>query len=487
MGALRRMALLLVRENERLVAKMLELQRRLLKAEGKDAEQLRLELFKLEEELSKNRERILQPPSEKRASKAEGGDEPKPTQTGHGPRAQPELEVREVIHDLDEADKQCPSCGGQLQAWEGQFEESDEVDLIERRFVINRHKRRKYRCDCGGCVETAEGPRRVLSGGRYSAAFTIAVVVGKYLDHLPLERQVRQMARCGLVVDSQVLFDQCWALCELLRPAYVRLGQTQRAQPLLYADETRWPVHSTKAQELAAASKWHLWTLVSELGVYYEIHGGRDAKTAESLLANFAGYVMCDGYAAYDALSKKYPSLRLLQCWVHVRRNFIDCESAFPVECKKVLDLIGELYAIEARAGDDLKERLRLRQSESRAVLARIQQWVFDVRCLPGSALFEAITYMTNRWSRLTCFVEDPRLPLDNNVAERALRGPVVGRKNHYGSRSLRGVEVAALFYSLLESAKLVGMNPEAYLARAIEAALAGETIPLPHEMRLSA
>jgi hypothetical protein len=111
----------------------------------------------------------------------------------------------------------------------------------------------------------------------------------------------------------------------------------------------------------------------------------------------------------------------------------------------------------------------------------------FDVRCTPGSALFEAITYMTNRWSRLTCFVEDPRLPLDNNVAERALRGPVVGRKNHYGSRSLRGVEVAALFYSLLESAKLVGINPEAYLARAIEAALAGETVPLPHEMRLSA
>jgi len=478
------MALLLVRENERLVAKVLELQRRLLKAEGKDAEQLRLALGALEEQLAQRTAQITQHASEKRSSTDAPEPASKPPQKGHGPRAQPKLEIREVVHDLDEPDKQCPSCGGQLERWEGHFEESDEIDVIERRFVINRHKRSKYRCGCGGCIETAEGPRRVLSGGRYSAAFAIAVVLGKYLDHLPLERQVRQMARQGLVVDSQVLFDQCWALCELLRPAYVRLGQMQKEAVLLFADETRWPLHDKK--QSVPASKWHIWTLVSEFGVYDEIHGGRDTKAAASLLADFNGYVMCDGYAAYESLAKQYPSLRLLQCWVHVRRYFVECESAFPAECKAILDLIGELYAIEARAGQDLTERRRLRQSESRDVLARIQQWVFEVRPLPGSALYEAITYMTNRWSRLTRFLDDPRLPLDNNPAERALRGPVVGRKNHYGSRSLRGTEVAAVFYSLLESAKLVGVNPEVYLRRALDAALLGETIPLPHELRES-
>ena len=477
------MALLLVRENERLVAQIVELQKRLLKAEGRDTEQLRLELGALEAELARRSQQLLQPPSEKRPHATEQEHAPKPAQTGHGPRAQPKLEVREVVHDLDEPDKQCPSCGGQLKPWEGQFEESDEIGVIERRFVLNRHKRRKYRCGCGGCVATAEGPRRVLAGGRYSAAFTIAVVVGKYLDHLPLERQVRQMERQGLVVDSQTLFDQCWALCELLRPAYDRLGEVQVALPLLFVDETRWPLHEKKGQKVPA-SKWHIWTLVSELGVYYEILGGRDAKAAASLLADFKGHVMCDGYAAYESVAKRFPSLRLLQCWTHVRRKFVDCETAFPSECKTILDRIGELYAIEARAGDDQAERQRLRQSESREVLAAIQQWVFDVRCLPGSGLHDAITYMTNRWSRLTRFVDDPLLPLDNNAAERALRGPVVGRKNHYGSRSLRGTEVAAIFYSLLESAKLVGVNPEAYLQRALDAALAGETIPLPHELR---
>jgi hypothetical protein len=290
------------------------------------------------------------------------------------------------------------------------------------------------------------------------------------------------MARVGLVVDAQTLFDQLWALHQLLLPAYVRLGLTQHAQHLLFADETPWPLHDKKGGH-AAPSKWHIWTLVSDVGVYYEIHGGRDSAAAEELLAGFAGYVMCDGYKAYDALAKKYPELKLVQCWVHARRYFVECEEAFPDECAWMLDRIGRLYEIEARAGDDLELRRQLRQTESRAVLAEIQRWIVELRCPPGTALYDAIRYLTNRWSLLCRFVEDPTLPLDNNPAERALRGPVVGRKNHYGSRSLRGTQVAALFYSLLETAKLVGLDPAAYLRRAVEAAFAGKEIPLPHEL----
>ena len=103
--------------------------------------------------------------------------------------------------------------------------------------------------------------------------------------------------------------------------------------------------------------------------------------------------------------------------------------------------------------------------------------------CLPESGLAKAINYMAARWSRLTRFLNDPCLPLDNNAAERALRGPVIGRKNHYGSRSRRGTEVAAILYSLLESAKIVGLNPTEYMHRAVDAALRGEVIPLPHEI----
>ena len=480
---LRTMAMSLLRENERLLARLGELYKQVAEAKGEAAAQLRLEIAALEREIEKRRESIFQHQSERRpADKGKDGEAPKPPQKGHGPREQPKLEVEEVVHDLDDADKTCTACGGDLEEWEGQFEESDEVEVIERRYVIKRHKRKKYRCRCGSCIETAPAPRRLIEGGRYSVSFAITVAVDKYLMHLPLERQVVAMARLGLDVDSQTLFDQLWALNRLLLPAYQRLADVQRARPLLFVDESRWPLLGVKGKG-AESTKWHIWTLVSELGVYYEIYDGRDADSAEDLLADFKGYAMCDGFSAYESLAKAYPEIRLVQCWVHVRRNFVECEKAFPAECGQILGLIGKLYEIEQRAGDDLELRGRLRAEESRQVLAEIQSWVFAVRSVPGTALHEAITYMTNRWSRLTRFVENPALPLDNNPAERALRGPVVGRKNHYGSRSLRGTQVAALFYSLLESAKLVGIDPAAYLRTAVEAAFAGQQIPLPHEI----
>ena len=480
---LRTMAMSLLRENERLMARLGELYKQVAEAKGEAAAQLRLEIAALEKELAKRRQRIFQHTSEKRSGAAgKDGEQAKPPQTGHGPREQPKLEVEPVVHDLDDADKACPSCGGDLEEWEGQFEESDEVEVVERRYVIKRHKRKKYRCRCGSCIETAPTPQRLIEGGRYSVNFAITVAVDKYLLHLPLERQVAAMARLGLAVDSQTLFDQLWALNRLLLPAYHRLGDVQRTCPLLFVDESRWPLLGVKGKG-AESAKWHIWTLVSERGAYYEIFDGRDADAAADLLADYKGYVMCDGFKAYESLAKAYPEIRLVQCWVHARRNFVECETSFPEECGRVLGLIGKLYEIEKRAGDDLELRRRLRDEESRWVLAEIQSWVFEVRSTPGTALHEAILYMTNRWSRLTRFVESPALPLDNNPAERALRGPVVGRKNHYGSRSLRGTQVAALLYSLLESAKLVGIDPAAYLRSAVEAAFAGREIPLPHEL----
>jgi transposase len=147
-----------------------------------------------------------------------------------------------------------------------------------------------------------------------------------------------------------------------------------------------------------------------------------------------------------------------------------------------------ELYAVEAQcprgpAGDELRRALR--HEQSRAIVERIQAWVYATypNTLPESGLGKAIRYMGGLWRGLLRFLDDPRIPLDNNQTERGLRGPVVGRKNQYGSRSLRGTQVAALFYSLLESAKLAGVEPKAYLRYAVLSALAGNTVALPHEV----
>jgi transposase len=479
--ALRRMALSLVRENQRLVSRLVELQKELAKATGKDKAQLELELAALEKKLAAaTAESTGNPKNERRGNGDQKGDGPKPPQTGHGPKPQPALAIQEKLYELDAADLVCPSCGAELGKWKGETDDSEEIDVVERRFVIVRHRRQKYRCDCGHC-ETALGPRRWLSGGRYSSAFAIAVVIGKYLDHLPLERQVRQMARLGVDCDSNTLFDQCWALANIVRPAYERLPELQRQQLVLHVDETSWPMLDKKQQD----KSWHIWDIVSEVAAYYSIRDGRGGVHAEALLAGFDGYVMSDGYIVYESLAKRYPKLRHIACLVHARRKFVECSEAFPQETERILDLIGELYRIEGEA-TSLEQRAEFRNARSRPVVAELQKVLTETRAIPGSALESAMKYTAKRWSKLIRFLDDPRLPLDNNAAERALRGPVVGRKNHYGSKSRRGTEVAAIFYSLLETAKLVGTDPAAYLHRCVEAHLAGAPLPLPHEIVVS-
>lgn len=217
----RQAALILERESQRLVTRNVELTRRLLTAEGRDPAELQLEIVRLEAQLAAARKRLFGSSSEKRSAPAAAGGERAP-QAGHGPREQKELEIVEQVHELDEPDRACPACGGALTEMAGQYEESEEIDVVERRFVLKTHKRKKYRCSCGGCVETALGPLKLVAGGRYSIDFAIAVAIQKYLDHLPLERQVRIMAREGLTVDSQTL-DQIERLARVLGSAHEAL------------------------------------------------------------------------------------------------------------------------------------------------------------------------------------------------------------------------------------------------------------------------
>jgi transposase len=482
---LRQAALLLERENKRLVAKVVELTKELLVAQGKDKEQLQLRLAQLEQQLAAQNKKLFGESSEKRGEDkgANEGDEKKP-QTGHGPTEQPKLLEVEVEHDLDEPDKICPTCGGDLKEWTGQFEETEEVDLIERRFILKKHKQKKYRCNCGGCVETAPGPEKLFPGARYSAEVAMEIVIMKYIDHIPLERQVRIFAREELLVTSQTLWDYLERIARLIEPAYDRLQAYILIEPVLGVDETWWRVMG-KAKE---SKSWHAWSASSASAIYFAIENSRSVEAAKELLPGYTGIVMCDGYAAYEGLARVNPGLILVHCWAHVRRKFIDIELSFPDETGEILGLIGELYQVEALCpsgpmGNEMRRALR--QERSRPLIERILGWIYATypKTLPESGLGKAIRYMGNLWAGLVRFLDDPRIPLDNNQTERALRGLVVGRKNHYGSRSLRGTQVAALFYSLLESAKLVGLEPKAYLRIALRAALAGEVIPLPHEV----
>jgi len=494
---LRQVAVLLERENEKLHTKVQTLAVELARLRGDVALSAQHELEFLKELLAQ-RERALFSASSERRPHAEATEPrtPPASPRGHGPTAQPKLPIVEVVHELDAADQTCPQCGGTLREMRGQTEDSEEITVVERRFVLVQHHRKKYRCACNGCIDTAPGPRRLATrpdtrGRRYSPTFAVEIAVNKYVDHLPLERQARIMSREGLTIESQTLWDQIEALATVLQPTYDALRRYVLAAPVIGADETWWRLLGGPAR-----TRWWAWSVTCDDAVTYTILESRSQDAARQVLNGYHGIVLVDGYGAYDALARAGPGVTLAHCWAHVRRKFVEAESHYPEPCREVLELIGQLYAVErtcpgndAGASEDgraeaLALRATARREQSAAIVDAIRAWALPQRALPESSLGKAIAYMLGLWAGLTRFLDDARIALDNNATERGLRGMVVGRKNHYGSRSKRGTEVAALFYSLIESAKLCGVEPKAYLLCATRAALENPgTVTLPHAL----
>jgi transposase len=414
----------------------------------------------------------------------------KPPRTARPRRPHKTLPVVEVIHDLDEADKQCPRCGRALEEMLGQYEESEEIDVIQRIYRKLLHKRKKYRCRCNACIETAPGPPKLRRGARYSVEISIDVAANKYLYHLPLERQVRMMREDGLEIDSQTLWDQIAALAQLNKDLPARLLAYILAQPCIGADETHWRYLGSCGQD-QINKRWYIWSVCCDDAVVHRLYDSRSSAAAREVLAGFSGVGMADGYAVYSKLQgKPGTNFTLANCWAHARRKVVDVEKFYPMPANALLNLIAELFRIEVRGDsslskqEQLQQRAHLREQYSRPVVDAISVWNQHILAteLPESGIAKAAAYMKNIWLGLIHFLSDPKVPLTNNHTERSLRGPVVGRKNHYGSKSKRGMEVAAFFYTIFESAKLAGAEPRAYLRHITHAALTDATVLLPHE-----
>ncbi len=485
---LRQVAQLLDRENEKLHAKVRELAQRIAELEGAPLSGGQHELAYLKELLAQRERALFAEKSEKRSRGKRVADpaSDETPQRGHGPRVQVELPVVEQVHVLPEGERTCPSCQGELQEMAGQSEDSEEVTVVERRFVLVNHRRQKYRCACNGHVATAPSPSRVSlfddgRAGRYSLDFAVEVAIDKYLDHLPLERQARKMGREGLKIDSQTLWNQIEALARKLAPAYEALQQRILAEPVVGADETWWRLMQGKGSK-----RWWAWSVTGEDAVFYKILDSRSQAAARELLGDFSGVALADGYSAYQALAKSGASFTLAHCWAHARRKFVEAEVHFPEPSREMLDRIGELYEVEREGAKSPQLRAQLRNERSREIVAGIRERATALlgSALPKSSLGEALSYLLSLWDGLVRFLDDPKVPIDNNATERALRGAVLGRKNHFGSRSQRGTEVAALFYSLVESAKLCDIDPKRYLKEAAVAAIRDRKVLLPHQLQ---
>src|SRR5207247_730673 len=334
---LRKVAVLLDRENRHLHGRIQALSAENDRLKKRTAVTLQRELDALKELLAQRDQVIFGEKTEKRSRPSDGTPaSEKVPRRGHGPRVQPSLPILDIIHELDEADLTCPQCGGDLLEMKGQTEDSEEVTVVERRFAILKHQRKKYRCAGNGCVDTAPGPVKLQPGSRYSTAFAVEVAVNKYLDHLPLERQARIMRREGLTIDSQTLWDQLDVLAGVLRPTYDALVRHVLKAEVVGADETWWRLMDTKGSK-----RWWVWSVTREDAVIYKALPSRSQEAARQVLNGYRGIVLADGYAAYDALARAGPSFTLAHCWAHVRRKFVEAEPHYPEPCREVLDLIG--------------------------------------------------------------------------------------------------------------------------------------------------
>jgi transposase len=403
------------------------------------------------------------------------GDRP-PKKRGTAATPQPTLRSTPLLCELPASELVCDSCGGELHKMADQFEESEMIDVVDVEYHVKQVMRQKYSCKCGGCIKTAPGPQRAIVGGRYSLDLAIKIIIDKYLYHLPLARQARIMAQHGLVISPQALWDQLYAVSQRLQITVAGLIKHVMEHPVIGLDQTSWP-----RLDGAGTKPWQMWCLTAPGAVVHRIRDDKSAATFKLLVGEYRGVIVCDALKTHEAGAREASHIVLAGCWAHCFRKFEEAKPDHP-EATRALELIGKLYKIDRRAEGDLKKLAELRRTESTAVIDELKIWLGEQATLKTLSIGKAAGYVISNWERLTRFLTDSRIPLDNNATERGIRGPVVGRKNHYGSKSRSGTQVASTFYSLLETAKLHDVDPREYLRAAVAAADNGEVL-LPWDM----
>jgi len=365
----------------------------------------------------------------------------------------------------------CPSCGGPLRMIGEDV--SKMLDYVPAHWKVIRHVRPKCACDACQQIVQAEAPSRPIPRGIAAPGLLAHVLVAKYCDSLPLHRQAEIYGRDGVEIERSTLADWVGGSAALLAPLVERLGEHVMSAAKLHADDTPVPVRSPGRGQTKTG---RLWTHVRDdrpagnerpPAVFFQYTPDRRGEHPRRHLQSFACTLQADGYAGFHHLFET-GRIREAACWAHVRRKFFDIHQAnqSPI-AKAALDRITALYALEQDIrGKPPDIRKQHRQSRAGALHADMKEWLTaTVGTLSAkSDLATTIHYATSRWPALTRYRDDGSLEIDNNIAERALRIVALGRKNYLFCGSDAGGERAAAIYSLIDTAKLNGLNPEAYL-----------------------
>jgi transposase len=407
------------------------------------------------------------PPPETAPDDEESVEPPRRKKKGHGRARLPDDLPRErVEHAPDPEELNCPACECErLRIGE---EVTEELDYRPAVLFVRQHVRGKYACPkCEEGVVIAEVPPRPIEKGLPGPGLLAHVVVSKYADHLPLNRQEGIFARFGALLARSTMCDWIRAASEMLAPVVAVMKREILASGYVQSDDT--PV-MVRVKGEKKTHRGYLWVYhAPERGaVVYDFTMSRARDGPEKFLGGYRGYLQADAYSGYDGIFRS-GAVKEVGCWAHARRKFYEALQTDPREASAVMAAIARLYEVEDQAKafrmppDAVRE---LRQTQSRPILETIREYLeLDApRALPQSPLGQAVTYARNQWSALTRYLEDGRLGPDNNPAERALRRVAVGRNNWIFCGSETGGERAAVLYSLVGTCKLQGIDPFAYL-----------------------
>jgi len=393
--------------------------------------------------------------------------EPEPEQaqvkkrSGRQPLAKDLIRER-IVHDLPEAEKHCDGCGKDLRLIAE--ETSERYEYIPASVKIIEDVRKKYACDC--TVKTADKPAQPIEKSTAGASMLAHIIVSKFADHQPLHRQEKIFQRHGVQISRKTMGGWLPAVAELFDPLYQMAKKVLFQSKVIGTDDTGVKVLDRK---LPFARTGRIWPYLGDsqhpvVVLDYTPTRGRDGPA--KFLNGYKGYLQADAYCVYDAFFKPARGLTEVGCMMHMRRYFFKALDSDQQRMGKALHLIARLYAVEDRAqGLSGQERLALRQRLSAPVMAKLHQYLLEIRdaVLPKSPGAKAVRYALNQWEALTRFLEDGDLEIDNGATERANRDIAIGRGNWTFFGSDQGGQTAAVLLSFVAMCKRSRIEPFAW------------------------
>ena len=374
------------------------------------------------------------------------------------------LPVKEVIIEPEEPTDGLVKIGEEI---------SETLEYTPASLVKRRTIRPKYAKSDGQGVLIAELPSRPIDKSIAETCLLAYILVSKYVDHLPLYRQIQMFNRdFGWQASQSTLCDWVNSCCVLLEPLYNMLKQKVLSSDYIQVDES--PMKVLDKDKIKSAHQGYQWVYHDPLQrlVLFNYRKGRGQHGPKELLSGYKGYLQCDGYSVYDKIGTQ-EHITLVGCLVHARRKFYDALDNDPSRAKHALQIFTQVYRIEneLKSIEDLEQKQNQRLEQIQPLLEELKNWIEQesLKVLPKSAIGKAMAYYLNQYHKLINVTRDARLELDNNLIENTIRPMALGRKNYLFAGSHKAAQNAAMLYSFFGSCKLINVNPREWMHFVLE------------------